>query len=103
LNYTHHPETKGLGEIGAKGQNQRGFGLHTTLAVTPEGGDVVTVCDREADLCGRKSNGSSSEANSACRLQAMTSAKNARPRSLFVTAPSNYARPGGLSRKSCRW
>jgi hypothetical protein len=37
LNYTHHPKTKGLGEIGAKRQNQRGFGLHTTLAVTPEG------------------------------------------------------------------
>jgi hypothetical protein len=37
FNYTHHPETEGLGEIGAKDQNQRGFGLHTTLAVTPEG------------------------------------------------------------------
>jgi len=37
FNYTHHPETVGLGEIGTKGQNQRGFGLHTTLAVTPEG------------------------------------------------------------------
>jgi len=37
LNYTHHPETQGLGEIGTKGQNQRGFGLHSTLAVTPDG------------------------------------------------------------------
>lgn len=37
LNFTHHPETQGLGEIGTKGQNQRGFGLHTTLMVTPKG------------------------------------------------------------------
>ena len=37
LNYTHHPQTEGLGEIGTKAQNQRGFGMHTTLAVTPEG------------------------------------------------------------------
>jgi len=37
FNYTHHPETKGLGEIGAKNQHQRGFGLHSTLAVTPQG------------------------------------------------------------------
>lgn len=102
LNYTHHPQTEGLGEIGKKEQQQRGFGLHTTLAVTaqgqplgvleqqfferpigeashtaaelqkapieekesyrwlasfqktidltPEGVQVVTVCDREADI-----------------------------------------------------
>ena len=37
LNYTHHPQTKGLGEIGKKEQRQRGLGLHTTLAVTPQG------------------------------------------------------------------
>ena len=37
LNYTHHPQTEGLGEIGKKEQQQRGFGLHTTLAVTPQG------------------------------------------------------------------
>lgn len=37
LNYTHHPETQDLGEIGTKAQNQRGFGLHSTLAVTPSG------------------------------------------------------------------
>ena len=37
LNYTHHPHTEGLGEIGKKAQQQRGFGLHTTLAVTPQG------------------------------------------------------------------
>src|SRR3990172_4180599 len=37
FNFTHHPETQGLGEIGAKKQNQRGFGLHSTLAVTPAG------------------------------------------------------------------
>src|SRR3972149_8373808 len=28
LNYTHHPQTEGLGEIGTKQQNQRGFGMH---------------------------------------------------------------------------
>lgn len=37
FNYTGHPQTKGLGEIGTKAQNQRGFGLHSTLAVTPQG------------------------------------------------------------------
>ncbi len=37
FNYTHHPHTKGLGEIGTKKQNQRGFGMHSTLAVTPAG------------------------------------------------------------------
>lgn len=37
LNYTHHPRTEGLGEIGTKAQNQRGFGMHSTLAITPEG------------------------------------------------------------------
>jgi hypothetical protein len=102
FNFTHHPATQGLGEIGTKGHNQRGFGLHSTLAVTsggqplgvltqafverlldepahtpselrklpiedkesyrwlqafdktikltPEGVQVVTVCDREADI-----------------------------------------------------
>jgi hypothetical protein len=37
FNYTHHPHTQGLGEIGNKKQNQRGFGMHTTLAMTPAG------------------------------------------------------------------
>jgi hypothetical protein len=37
FNYTHHPQTQGLGEIGNKKQNQRGFGMHSTLAVTPAG------------------------------------------------------------------
>ena len=37
FNYTHHPHTEGLGEIGNKKQHQRGFGMHSTLAVTPEG------------------------------------------------------------------
>jgi len=37
LNYTQHPQTEGLGEIGTKQQNQRGFGMHSTLAVTPQG------------------------------------------------------------------
>jgi hypothetical protein len=37
FNFTRHPETQGLGEIGSKGHKQRGSGLHSTLAVTPEG------------------------------------------------------------------
>lgn len=37
LNYSHHPQTAGLGEIGNKQQRQRGVGLHSTLAVTPQG------------------------------------------------------------------
>lgn len=37
FNYTAHPQTEGLGEIGTKEQQQRGFGMHTTLAVTPHG------------------------------------------------------------------
>jgi hypothetical protein len=37
LNYTQHPKTEGLGPIGKKSQKQRGFGLHSTLAVSPDG------------------------------------------------------------------
>ena len=37
LNYTPHPQTKGLGPIGKKSQKQRGLGLHSTLVMTPEG------------------------------------------------------------------
>lgn len=37
LNYTHHPKTKGVGAIGTKQQKQRGFGLHSTLALTTTG------------------------------------------------------------------
>lgn len=37
LNYTSHPKTEDLGAIGNKSWNQRGFGLHSTLAVTPKG------------------------------------------------------------------
>ena len=37
LNYTHHPQTADLGEIGTKKYQQRGFGLHSTLAITPQG------------------------------------------------------------------
>lgn len=37
FNYTHHPQTEGLGEIGKKNQQQRGFGMHSTLVVTPKG------------------------------------------------------------------
>jgi hypothetical protein len=37
FNYTHHPQTAGLGMIGNKKQQQRGFGMHSTLAMTPAG------------------------------------------------------------------
>jgi len=37
FNYTHHPQTEGLGAIGNKTQKQWGFGMHTTLAMTPSG------------------------------------------------------------------
>jgi hypothetical protein len=37
LNYTPHPQTQGLGEIGNKRQHQRGFGMHSTLAVSAAG------------------------------------------------------------------
>jgi hypothetical protein len=37
FNYSHHPQTEGLGDIGTKKQQQRGFGLHSTLVVTPVG------------------------------------------------------------------
>jgi hypothetical protein len=37
FNYTHHPHTKELGMIGNKKQKQQGFGMHSTLAVTPTG------------------------------------------------------------------
>lgn len=37
FNYTHHPQTTGLGRIGNKKQNQHGFGLHSTLATTVKG------------------------------------------------------------------
>jgi len=37
LNFTHHPKTTGVGEIGNKTQKQSGFGMHSTLAMTTEG------------------------------------------------------------------
>ena len=37
FNYTHHPKTEALGAIGTKKQKQQGFGMHSTLAVTPTG------------------------------------------------------------------
>jgi hypothetical protein len=37
LNYTQHPQTTGLGVIGTKRQQQRGCGMHSTLAVTTQG------------------------------------------------------------------
>jgi hypothetical protein len=43
FNYSHHPQTEGLGEIGTKKQQQRGFGLHSTLAVTPAGLPLGTL------------------------------------------------------------
>ena len=43
FNYTHHPHTAGLGEIGNKKQQQRGFGLHSTLVVTPTGLPLGTL------------------------------------------------------------
>lgn len=43
FNYSHHPKTEGLGEIGNKKQQQRGFGLHSTLAVTPTGVPLGTL------------------------------------------------------------
>jgi len=43
FNYSHHPQTEGLGEIGNKKQQQRGFGLHSTLAVTPTGLPLGTL------------------------------------------------------------
>ena len=43
FNYTHHPQTKGLGAIGNKKQKQRGFGMHSTVAVTPEGLSLGTL------------------------------------------------------------
>ncbi len=37
LNYSHHPQTKGTGPIGNKKQNQSGFVMHSTLALTAKG------------------------------------------------------------------
>ena len=41
FNYTHHPHTEDLGVIGNKTQHQRGFGMHSTLALTPTGISLV--------------------------------------------------------------
>jgi hypothetical protein len=37
LNYSHHPQTTGLGPIGTEAQSLQGLVMHTTLALTPEG------------------------------------------------------------------
>ena len=37
LNYSTHPQTKGLGPIGTRQQNNLGLLLHSTLALTPSG------------------------------------------------------------------
>jgi len=97
MNYSHHPDTKGLGSIGGVGQHSvKGLAMHSTMAFTPQGlplglldqkiwarppqlpaeergykkqaielkesyrwlqslraanqANVVTVCDREADI-----------------------------------------------------
>lgn len=55
LNSTAHPATAGLGPIGAPAQDLQGMVQHTTLAITtdglpPPGVQVVSVCDREADV-----------------------------------------------------
>lgn len=36
LNYSHHPETTGLGSIGTSQQGIKGLVMHSTLAITPE-------------------------------------------------------------------
>lgn len=49
LNYTHHPATRGLGNIGSKGQkNQlRGVMLHSCLAVAPGTHRVLGLFDQQ--------------------------------------------------------
>lgn len=37
LNYTHHPETEGLGPIGTEEQHLSGLVMHSTLTVAPNG------------------------------------------------------------------
>ena len=37
LDYSQHPKTKGVGPIGTKKQEMRGFVMHATLALTPGG------------------------------------------------------------------
>ncbi len=43
FNYRHHPNTEWLGEISNRKQQQRGFGLHSTVAVTPAGVPLGTL------------------------------------------------------------
>jgi hypothetical protein len=58
LNFTRHPKTQGLGVIGPKKHNQRGFGLHSTLVVTPQGQPLglltQTILERPVDEPGLK-------------------------------------------------
>src|SRR5262249_45907186 len=37
LNYSHHPQTRGLGPIGDSRSDAQGLIMHSTLIVTPEG------------------------------------------------------------------
>lgn len=37
LNYSHHPQTEGLGPIGTRDQHLKGLLMHTSLAFTPQG------------------------------------------------------------------
>jgi hypothetical protein len=49
LNYTHHPGTEGLGNIGSKGQKNQlqGVMLHSSLAVTPGTHRVMGLLDQQ--------------------------------------------------------
>lgn len=46
LDYTHHPEKKGLGPIGTQQQNVRGLVMHSTLLMT-EAGTPLGLIDQE--------------------------------------------------------
>ena len=65
LNYTHHPQTKGTGEIGTKKQNQRGFVMHSTLALTAEGMPLGIV----DQVIWARPVGQPSKTSAACRQQ----------------------------------
>lgn len=41
FNFTTHPHTAGLGPIGAHDQKQRGFALHSAMAIDPENGEPL--------------------------------------------------------------
>ena len=41
FNFTTHPHTTGLGPIGAHKQKQRGFALHSAMAIDPDNGEPL--------------------------------------------------------------